>query len=178
MIEFPNKKYDIIYCDPPWQYQLILSGGSAAKNHYPTMSAEELIALPVKDIAADNCLMFMWIGSPKLITAIRVGYAWGFNYSTFGFVWDKQIPCPGSYTLSQCEVCLIWKKGKIPTPRGSHKERQFLSVRRGAHSSKPLHVKESIERMFPEQKKIELFARRDSLFDAIDDGWDYWGNQA
>ena len=177
MIEFPKKKYDIIYCDPPWRYQLVLSGGSAAKNHYPTMSAEELMALPVKDIAADNCIMFMWIGSPKLITAIRVGYAWGFDYSTFGFVWDKQIPVPGSYTLSQTETCLIWKKGKIPTPRGSEKERQFLSVRKGRHSEKPLQVKERITKMFPEQSKIELFARRDDLFADIDDGWDYWGNE-
>ena len=176
-IALPNEKYDIIYCDPPWKYQLQLSGGSKASNHYPTMSCEELCAMPVDKIAADNCLMFMWIGSPKLITGLQVGYAWGFDYSTIAFVWDKQLVNPGSYTLSQVEVCLVWKKGKIPEPRGSRKERQFLSIKRGAHSAKPLEVKERITRMFPKQKKIELFARRVGLFADIDDGWSYWGNE-
>ena len=172
MSNLPNKKYDIIYCDPPWKYQLQLSGGSKASNHYPTMSCEELCELPIENIAADDCLMFMWIGSPKLVTAMRVGFDWGFEFSTIGFVWDKQRPLPGSYTLSQCEICLVWKKGKIPDPRGSRNERQFLSQSKGVHSAKPEEIKDRITRMFPEQSKIELFARR-----TIEDGWDYWGNE-
>lgn len=174
MLTLPDKKYDIIYCDPPWKYQLIMSGGSAAKNHYPTMSCEELCAMPIADITSEDCLMFMWIGSPKLITALRVGFAWGFEYSTIGFVWDKQRTSPGSYTMSQCEVCLVWKKGEIPKPRGSRNELQFLSEMRSAHSVKPIEIKRRITRMFPEQSKIELFARR--VADK-NDGWDYWGDE-
>jgi N6-adenosine-specific RNA methylase IME4 len=97
--------------------------------------------------------------------------AWGFDYKTIAFVWDKQKTNPGYYTLSQVEICLVGKKGKFPTPRGSRKERQFLSEMRGVHSKKPDEIRQRITKMFPTQKKLELFARQTS------DGWDVWGNE-
>jgi len=94
---------------------------------------------------------------------------WGFKWVTIGFVWDKQKVNPGYYTLSQVELCLIGKHGRIPKPRGSRKERQLVSTPRTAHSCKPHEVRKRIELMFPSQRKVELFARESYP------GWDCWG---
>ena len=173
---FPNKKYQIIYADPPWAYQQQLSGGSKASNHYPTMPVDEIKALPVADLTDTNCLLFLWIGSPILDDGLAVGNAWGFKFTTVGFVWNKKKSVVGHYTLSQCELCLIFKKGSIPKPRGSRKERQLITAKAGKHSVKPLEAKSRIDRMFPEQSKIELFARPGLLKNAFPK-WDHWGNE-
>lgn len=184
--DLPDEKFDIIYADPPWDY-----GGkmqfdksslkdenkgwkrdifiSAANFKYPTVKTKDLMKFPIKDICADNCLLFMWSTSPHLEQAIRLGEAWGFEYKTIGFVWDKMNHNPGQYTLSNCEVCLIFKKGKIPTPRGARNVQQLVRVPRTQHSVKPKEVREGIEKMFPKQKKIELFARQKPK------GWAVWG---
>jgi N6-adenosine-specific RNA methylase IME4 len=97
--------------------------------------------------------------------------AWGFKYKTVAFVWEKQKTNPGNYTMSQCELCLVGKRGKIPGPRGTRNERQFISEMRTRHSTKPTEIRNRIVRMFPTQRKIELFARNTS------EGWDVWGNE-
>lgn len=182
----PNKKYDVIYADPPWDY-----GGkmqydkssikdininfeknifiSAANFKYPTLKLNELKELNVKSIAADDCILFMWTTGPQFANSIDLGKAWGFEYKTVAFVWDKQIHNPGRYTLSQTEFVLAFKKGRFPSPRGARNVRQLLSVRRGEHSEKPEQIIYEITRMFPQQKKIELFARKNFI------GWDNWG---
>ena len=167
--------YDIIYMDPPWDYngQHQHNKGSKtseAKDHYPTMTTVQMaeeITLP----AADNCLLFMWTSSPHLDQAIWLGKEWGFDWATVAFVWEKQVPNPGFYTMSECELCLVFKKGKIPSPRGSRSERQFLSERRREHSRKPDEIRNRIHRMFPDARKIEMFSRVKSKH------WDVWGNQ-
>ena len=93
------------------------------------------------------------------------------KHSTIAFIWDKQIHNPGRYTLSQCEICLVMKHGRIPSPRGARNERQFISAPRGKHSEKPEEVRKRIERMFPEHDRIELFARAKHRF------WKTWGNE-
>jgi len=170
------KKYEIIYADPPWDYKgqkqhskVAATGGAAS--HYNTTTTANLKDIPVADVAADNSLMFMWSSSPHLDQAIELMTAWGFQYKTIAFCWDKQITVPGYYTLSQVEVCLVGKKGKIPTPRGARNVRQFLSEKRTAHSKKPDEIRSRIEAMFPTQNKVELFARQASP------GWDVWGNE-
>lgn len=184
--DLPEKKYDIIYCDPPWDYggkmQFDKSGKkdlnsnwerdifiSAANFKYPTVKTKELKKIPIQEISNDDCLLFMWATSPHLDQAIELGKAWGFNFKTIAFVWDKMVHNPGQYTLSYCEVCLVFKKGKIPTPRGTRNEKQLVRFPRGEHSQKPIQVLKSIERMFPSQEKIELFARHKP------DNWDVWG---
>jgi N6-adenosine-specific RNA methylase IME4 len=171
------KKYDIIYADPPWQYD---SGRSLAtkslldgvsNEHYGTMTIDDLKKLPVSKIANENSLCFMWLVSPKVDFGIEVLKAWGFTYVTIAFIWHKQRTNPGYYTMSECEICVVGKKGKIPKPRGSRNERQFLSELRTKHSKKPDEIRNRISRMFPEQTKIELFARQRH------DGWDAWGNR-
>ena len=173
---FPDKKYSILYADPPWDYKGQTqhkgkgkgsSGG--AINHYPTVPVKEMKEWNIKSICEDNCLLFMWSSSPHLDQAIELGKAWGFEWSTIAFVWDKEKVNPGFYTLSQCELCLLFKLGNIPRPRGARNIRQLVQERRTRHSEKPENVRKRIEKMFPFQSKIELFARKEV------EGWDSWG---
>ena len=177
--ELPEGEFDIIYADPPWDYkgQLQHAGpGSAdtggAVRHYPTVKLNELKELNVKRIAAQDSLLFMWATSPHLDQAIDLGKSWGFDWATVAFIWDKVRVNPGFYTLSQCELCLVFKHGRIPKPRGARNVRQLVSVKRGPHSTKPEEVRKRIERMFPDQRRIELFARN-----AVP-GWRPWGLEA
>lgn len=175
----PNKKYQIIYADPPWNYKGQLqhtgkggreSGG--AIRHYPTMTTAQLKHLDIAKITADNCLLFMWATSPHLDQAIELGKSWGFVWATIGFVWDKMRVNPGFYTLSQYELCLVFKHGRIPQPRGARNVRQSVIAKRTTHSEKPTEVQQRIEAMFPRQTKIELFARH------AQPGWYAWGLEA
>lgn len=182
----PNKKYEIIYADPPWDYggkmqfdkSSIKSENigwtrdifiSSANFKYPTVKTEKLKQIPVADISADNCLLFLWSTNPHLAQAIQLGEAWGFEYKTVAFVWDKMSHNPGQYTLSNCELCLLFKKGKIPRPRGARNIQQLVHSPRREHSRKPDEVREAIVKMFPSQSRIELFARSSYK------NWDVWG---
>ena len=184
-LALPTGPYDVIYCDPPWSYRGrkqfgfagdvgVCSGG--AVQHYQTMSVDDLCALPVESIAAEDALLFMWMTSPCLPDGMRVMAAWGFTWATIAFVWDKSGgqsggTNPGYYTMSQVEICAVGKRGRIPQPRGSRNERQMVTERRGKHSAKPAEVRERITRMFPLQRRVELFARERVA------GWDAWGNE-
>lgn len=184
--ELPSKKYQIIYADPPWDYggkmQFDKSSKkdenvgwqrniflSAANFKYPTIKTRDLKKIPITEICDDDCLLFMWVTNPHLAQGIELGTAWGFEYKTVAFIWDKMIHNPGQYTLSNCELCLVFKRGRIPKPRGARNVQQLVREPRGAHSIKPVAVRENIEKMFPTQAKIELFARQKF------DGWDSWG---
>ena len=177
--QFPDRKFEIIYADPPWDYKGQLqhagkgngdSGG--AVRHYPTMKLRELKKLEISNIAASNSLLFMWSTNPHLDQAIELGKAWGFAWATVAFVWDKVKVNPGFYTMSQCELCLVFKRGKIPSPRGKRNIRQLVSEERKRHSQKPKEVRARIDTMFPSLHKIELFAR-----DYHSD-WYAWGLEA
>ena len=172
------KRFDIIYADPPWNYKGqtqhngiggVETGGAAV--HYPTMTLKELKRLDVASLAADDCLLFMWITNPHFDQGVDLMRAWGFKWATIGFVWDKQRVNPGFYTMSQCEMCVIGKRGKIPQPRGQRNVRQLVSSMRRKHSQKPDEVRDAIQKMFPTQTKLELFARERV------DGWSVFGNE-
>lgn len=184
--KLPNKKYQVIYADPPWDYggkmqydkSTIKSENegfereifiSSASFKYPTLKLKDLMLLDVASIAADDCILFMWTTGPQLANSVKLGESWGFEYKTVAFVWDKMVHNPGRYTLSQTEFVLAFKKGKFPTPRGARNVRQLVQVHRGEHSEKPLEVINGITKMFPQQEKIELFARNNFI------GWDNWG---
>ena len=175
MIPFPDKKYSIIYADPPWAYRETIVGRgketSKAEWHYPTMTMAKLKELPIQQIAADDCLLFLWVSSPNLLDCIKVGEAWGFTFKQVAFIWDKKRTVVGHYTMTQCELCLVFKRGRIPKPRGKRNIEQFLSEPRREHSRKPDAIRQRIIEMFPEQPKIELFARGNYA------GWDTWGNE-
>ena len=184
--ELPNKKFDIIHADPPWDYNGKLQFDKSSKGietidlskkifissaifKYPTLKIDELMKLPVQKIAKEDCLLFMWTSNPHLVQAIQLGKAWGFEYRTVAFVWDKMNHNPGQYTLSNCELCLLFKRGKIPKPRGARNIQQLVRSPRKKHSEKPTEVIKAIEKMFPTQERIELFARNKVK------GWDAWG---
>jgi N6-adenosine-specific RNA methylase IME4 len=111
----------------------------------------------------------MWATNPHLEQAIKLGTSWGFQYKTVAFIWNKMVHNPGQYTMSYCELCLVFKRGKIPQPRGARNVKQLVEAPRGSHSEKPLKVLENIELMFPTQSHIELFSRRRR------EGWVSWG---
>jgi len=184
--DLPEKKYSIIYADPPWDYggkmQFDKSSTSADKMQwdknifissatfkYPTLKTKELMKIPVTEIAEEDALLFMWVTNPHLAQGIELGQAWGFEYKTVAFVWDKGVHNPGKYTLSYCELCLVFKRGRMPSPRGTRNEKQLVRAPRGEHSVKPQEVRDAISRMFPEHERIELFARQKPK------GWDVWG---
>jgi len=185
----PSKQYDIIYCDPPWDYNGKLQFDksstmaenqgfdrpifiSSAEFKYPTLKLEQLMQIKVQDICKPDCLLFMWATSPHLDQAIKLGETWGFEYRTVAFIWDKMCHNPGKYTLSNCELCLVFKHGKIPLPRGARNIHQLVRSPRGRHSEKPDEVRKKIAQMWPTQDHIELFARKRSP------NWDVWGLEA
>lgn len=174
---FPDKKYNIIYADPPWTYADMKGrdpkmGGIS----YPTMSLDEIKALPVADIADKDCALFMWATMPLLREGLEVIEAWGFKYTTCAFTWVKQNPSGegiysglGHWTNGNAELCLFAKRG---APKRQEKNvKQILMAPRGRHSAKPAETRERITRLIGDLPRIELFAR-----DAAE-GWDNWGNE-
>lgn len=149
-----------------WKKNIFIS---SATFKYPTLKITDMKRIPLFEIAKDDSLLFMWVTNPHLAQGIELGHAWGFDYRTVAFVWDKMVHNPGKYTMSYCELCLVFKRGRIPGPRGTRNEKQLVRAPRGDHSVKPVEVREAIERMFPTLSRIELFARHKP------DNWDVWG---
>ena len=191
----PNKKYNIIYADPPWTYKDKNCQGNAAQ-HYALMKDSDICSLPIKDIAADDCVLFMWATYPKLKEALDVIEAWGFTYKTIGFQWVKQNRSGeghffglGRWTRGNTEPCLVATKtpnliapedstapcllatkGKPKRVNASVSQLVFAPLR--AHSQKPDEVRDRIVELMGDLPKIELFARE------AFPGWDCWGNEA
>lgn len=167
--EWPNGKYRVILTDPPWQYGDQRSGHGGAEDHYPTMSIEELCAMPVRDLADDNSVLFMWVTAPILFESVKVVEAWGFTYKT-NIIWDKVVPYIGNYTMVQHEHLIIATKGScLPDVNKLSNSIQTIKKPR-KHSEKPEEFRKIIEGMYQYGNKIELFARRKV------DGWEVWGN--
>ena len=185
-----NKKYQIIYADPPWSYSNFQGKGSYfgdVSRHYSTMNADELKKLPVKELADENCICFMWATFPNLPQAIDLMKEWGFRYKTVGFVWVKMkndMSEPrgdgmGFYTLSNAEIVLIGTKGKFLRNRKDVK--QIVLSPKWQHSKKPAEVRKRIVDLCGDLPRIELFARKENrlpmYFDDSFNGWDVWGNE-
>lgn len=177
MIPFPNKKYNIIYADPPWQFSNKNTGGSMSSgsaNQYAVMTLDDICNLPVPDITADNAFLFMWWVSSQPHEALAVVDAWGFTLKTMtGFNWVKRTKHNkpffgmGFYTRQGSENCLIAVKGKPKIY--SHSVRAVFEAKVGRHSAKPPVVRDKIVGLAGDLSRIELFAR-----DRVP-GWDAWG---
>lgn len=111
-----DKKYNVIYADPPWKYQVWSKKGNgrSAESHYPTMGIDDLCKLPVQRIAADDCALFMWVTFPLLYESIKLIKAWGFEYKTVAFVWvklnkkaDSLFWGMGYWTRANAELCIL-----------------------------------------------------------------------
>lgn len=166
--------FNILYVDPPWRYEHVKTESRAIENQYPTMALEDICALKVSDICADDCVLFMWATSPKLHEAMQVLDAWGFSYRTC-MVWVKDKIGMGYYVRQQHELLLIAARGELPVPKASDRQSSVVEAPRTEHSAKPEAFYEVIEAMYPEygkRNKVELFARNARK------GWSSWGNQA
>lgn len=170
---WPAGKFPLIYADPPWRYEHPPIGASnrSIENHYPTMTLEQICALPVHECAADNAILFLWATAPKLAECFDVINAWGFTYRTC-MVWVKDKIGMGYHARNQHEILLIAKKGELSPPEPSDRPSSVVNAPRNEHSAKPEVFYDLIERMYPDLPKVELFAR------SRRDGWDAWGNQA
>lgn len=179
MVDFPNKKYQVIYADPPWSYRdKCAAGNRGAGFKYETQDIDWIKSLPVVDIADDNCVLFLWATMPLLQEALDTIAAWGFKYKTVGFTWVKKNKIKdswfwgmGNYTRSNSEVCLLAVKGKNPPKRISNSVHSVVDARIEAHSKKPDEVRDRIVRLMGDVPRIELFARNHT------EGWDVWGNE-
>jgi N6-adenosine-specific RNA methylase IME4 len=166
-------RYPVIYADPPWQYEnpSMVGSNRSIENHYPTMTLDEICALPVADLATPDAILYLWVTANKLIESAEVIEAWGFEYRTC-MVWDKMMIGMGYWTRNQHEQLLICRRGNIPTPKPEDRPPSVYSEPRAEHSAKPDKFYEIIEAAYPELPKIELFSR------SPPDGWAAWGNQA
>ena len=167
--------YDIIYADPPWAYRNKKTGGSmvsGAEAKYPTMSVDEISALPIKDIASKNSVLFMWATVPLMPEAFQVMKAWGYKYKTM-ITWRKIMSLGMGYWFrGQCEHLLLGVRGQVKAFR--LQEPNFIQAKVLAHSEKPEEFRQLIERATSKMRSrnaVELFARRRVT------GWDVFGNQ-
>ena len=170
-----NGKYRVIYADPPWKYgdtRAGLDGYTAAADHYPSMSIQELRELPIKSMAEDNAVLFLWVTSPLLEECFEMIKSWGFRYKS-SFIWDKIKHNVGHYNSVRHELLLICTRGSCtPDVKKLHDSVQSIE-RSDKHSEKPEEFRLIIDEIYPHGKRIELFRRGNAP-----DGWDVWGNQA
>lgn len=174
-----DKKYNIIYADPPWTYKTWSGKGKlkkSAENHYPCMKKEDIQKLPVPGICAENCVLFLWVTFPCLEEGLELIKKWGFTYKTCGFTWVKRNKKANSYffgnghwTRANAEICLLATKGN--PKRVSRSVRQVCDARIMEHSRKPAEIRDRIVSLCGDLPRIELFARQYA------DGWDCWGNE-
>jgi N6-adenosine-specific RNA methylase IME4 len=168
----PEGVYSCIYADPPWRFgDGTTDPGRAIEQQYPTLSLDEIKALPVSGIAAPDCVLFLWTTAPLLSESIEVIPAWGFQYKSCA-VWDKERIGMGHYFRIQHELLLIATRGSPGTPADNLLQSSVYREKRGKHSVKPEWFRKTIERYYPSAQRIELFARRESP------GWATWGDQA
>lgn len=173
----PNKKYQIIYADPPWSYRdKALHGNRGAGCKYPTQEKDWIDGLPVCDIADTNCMLFLWVTMPKLNECWDLINKWGFEYKTVAFTWVKKNKKSdswfwgmGRWTRANAELCLLATKGKPKRINAGVHSVVDSPIRE--HSRKPDAVRNRIIKLVGDLPRIELFARE------IPDNWDAWGNE-
>ena len=170
-----GKKYKIILCDPPWQYNdKALAGNRGAGCKYDLLSIDEICKLPVNEIAEQDCILFIWGTWTHIKEIQQVIESWGFEYKTVGFVWIKKFSTGrnfmgmGTWTRANTEYCLIATKGKPKRIDGGIS--QIIESIPDKHSSKPDMVRTRIIQLCGDLPRIELFARTKVH------GWDTFGN--
>ena len=175
-IEIPKGKHRVIYADPPWWYATPQHSkteqATVLKSHYPSMKIDEICALPVKQMAADNAVLFLWTTSPLLFEAGKVIDAWGFTYKA-SIIWDKVKHNVGHYVSVRHEFLLICTRGSCPKDSDKLAD-SVVVMERTEHSAKPDIFRNMIDEMYVPVKgdRVELFARAD-----LPKHWKAWGNQ-
>jgi len=175
-----NKKYNIIYADPPWKATESGSGirgtSDLHKRYNGVMTIEEICAMPIQDICENNCILFLWVTFPRLLEGIKTIEAWGFKYKSLGFNWIKKNKKSdslfwgmGYYTRQNPEICLIGVKGKMLKKSGG--VHCVIESPIEEHSKKPDIIRDKIIEIVGDLPRVELFARQKT------EGWDVWGNE-
>lgn len=176
MIDFPNKKYKIIYADPPWSYNNKSLGGNynaGASSHYDTLDLKSIKQLPISTICDKNCMLFLWAVVPQLPEAFQVLESWGFKYKTT-ITWYKLSGSKSKmglgYWFRGCTEHLLFAvKGNVKAFRCQRPN--IITQDSKGHSKKPNNFRKLIEIATNNlQPRIELFARTRIH------GWDTWGN--
>jgi N6-adenosine-specific RNA methylase IME4 len=172
-----KNKYDIIYADPPQEYKDKCHAGKRGVCYkYEVQSNEWIENLPIRNIAKDDCSLFLWVTMPKLNECWALIEKWGFKYRTNAFTWVKRNKKSnswfwgmGNWTRANAELCLLAIRGKPKRINaGVH---SIIDTPIQGHSKKPDIVRDKIVELMGDLPKIELFARQQY------DGWDVWGNQ-
>lgn len=174
---FPEKKYSVIYADPPWSYRDKAGAGQrGASFHYATTPLDTIKALPVHEISSDDCVLFLWATMPQLPVALSVIESWKFDFKTVAFTWvkkNKKKPTwfwgMGNWTRANAELCLLAVKGK--PKRISASVHSVIDTPIEGHSKKPDVVRDRIVELMGDLPRIELYARGHA------EGWDSWGNE-
>lgn len=178
MLKFPEKKYSIIYADPPWYFKSrsVKGEGRNPNQHYDCMNLDDIKNMPVSDIAEKDCVLLMWVIDPMLPHAFEVITSWGFIYKTVAFTWAKtnsksmgMFTGMGYWTRGNPEMCLLATKGK--PKRFSKAVKQLVISERREHSRKPDRIRNDIVDLCGDVSRIELFARQKV------EGWDSYGNE-
>jgi len=177
--DLPDKKYSIIYADPPWSYRDKCNAGErGCAFKYDTMSLSdiELMGESIHEISEPDCALFMWVTMPLLPDVWDVIKSWGFEYKTVAFVWVKRNKKArswfwgmGNWTRANSELCVLATKGK--PKRESAGVHSVIDEPIEGHSKKPDVARERIVELMGDIPRIELFARQTSP------GWDVWGNE-
>jgi len=179
-MNLPNKKYQIIYADPPWEFKTYSEKGrmKTPDRHYKLMKIEDIKNMKVKDITDNDCVLFLWVPWCNLEDGLEVIKAWGFKYSCCGFNWIKKNKKAdslfwglGKWTRNNSEVCLLGIKGHPLKYKINYSVHEVIISRIEQHSVKPDEARKRIVELMGNIPRIELFARQRF------EGWDAWGNE-
>lgn len=168
--------YPVVYADPPWQFAVrseVTGREKSPENHYPTMPTAEICGLLAQlgGVAARDAVLFLWATNPMLLDALGVIQAWGFRY-VHHWIWDKEVAGTGYWGRDRHELLLIARRGDVAAPLPGSQPETVFRQKKGRHSAKPDHFAETIERLYPDVPRIELFSR------SARPGWDAWGYEA
>jgi len=179
-MNFPDKKYNIIYADPPWKYKESWGNGQVG---YVTMTNEEIKNMPVKDILDEQAHLYLWVTNPFIKEGLEVCESWGFEYKTL-ITWVKtyQDGTPemgmGYYFRGCTEHIIFGVKNKMKCLNKTTRN-MVVEVNPKKHSKKPDCFKDMIIKSSGDIPRIELFARIEpDLFSDGTGGWDVWGNES
>ena len=167
--------FPLVLADPPWRYEFPVSDSRRIENQYETQTTDDIATdEDVLRLIGENCVLFLWAPSPKVVEATTVLQQWGFTYRT-SMVWVKDRIGVGYYARQRHEWLLIGVKGSMPVPAESARPDSVIEAPRRKHSKKPDEVYHRIDRMYPEFRderyRIELYAREKR------EGWSSWGNE-
>lgn len=164
--------HQIIVADPPWKFSSNSEKkpGRNAMRHYPCMTDAEIAALPVAEWADSAAMLFMWTTAPMLARSLPILDAWGFRYVS-QLIWDKGRIGTGFWVRNRHEIVLVAKRGKFPCPRPAPFPDSVIVAPAREHSRKPEALQDRIDEVWPDHRRLEMFARGQRP------GWDVFGNE-